>query len=410
MAMQKKARRSGPSAVAVFFTVFFVLAVLVILLFVGDFFHVQKAEKTTYNIGDKSYTLAAELAVRGGERMICFDDIAELCEMSESGDGDSRSYFADGSEESVRFTDGSPIAFVNHTAVTMAEAAYFSGNKAYVPLSFVTSYVVGIRAEEEKNTVTVMRDEYNASTKDNPLYLENEFAVKGEQTASTAPEVTTPQNQPPKYTFVTDLSAYEPYMCPEDSDAYLILVNRTSTIDSDYVPENLVDVKDSRSDRTERMVETAEKALEALYIEMRAAGYTDVSVTSGYRSYDRQDYLYRMYTENEMKNGLSQEEAQKIVDTYSAKAGTSEHQTGLCCDMHNLPSADRRFAQKEAYTWLLENCYKFGFILRFPEGKEDITGYGFEPWHFRFVGRYHAAKIHELGMCLEEYIDYLGMQ
>ena len=108
-----------------------------------------------------------------------------------------------------------------------------------------------------------------------------------------------------------------------------------------------------------------------------------------------------------MKAGISREEAQKIVDTYSAKPGTSEHQTGLCCDMHNLPSADQRFAKQDAYKWLLENCYKFGFILRFPEDKEDITGYSFEPWHYRFVGRYHASEMHRVGMCLEEYVAYL---
>ena len=76
--------------------------------------------------------------------------------------------------------------------------------------------------------------------------------------------------------------------------------------------------------------------------------------------------------------------------------------------MHNLSSASQRFANEEAYTWLIENCYKFGFILRFPEGKEDITGYSFEPWHYRFVGRYHASEMHRLDMCLEEYIAYLG--
>ncbi|MBQ5389726.1 MAG: M15 family metallopeptidase, partial [Clostridia bacterium] len=153
---------------------------------------------------------------------------------------------------------------------------------------------------------------------------------------------------------------------------------------------------------------TAEKALQALYIEMRAAGYTDVSVTSGYRSYDKQEYLYNLYTDREMKAGISREEAQKIVDTYSARPGTSEHQTGLCCDMHNLGSASQKFAKQEVYTWLIENCYKFGFILRFPEGKEDITGYDFEPWHYRFVGRFHASEMHRLGMCLEEYVAYLA--
>ena len=241
------------------------------------------------------------------------------------------------------------------------------------------------------------------------MYVDTTFAG-GEDVPATAPPA--PETVVPTYEFIADLSSYEPYMCPEDPDAFLVLVNREKTVDSSYVPENLVNIRASRSDRTERMVETAEMALQALYIEMRASGYTDVSVTSGYRTYEKQDYLYRLYTENEMKEhpDWTKERAQKEVDTYSARPGTSEHQTGLCVDMHNLGSASVRFAEKEAYKWLIENCYKFGFILRFPEGKEDITGYGFEPWHYRFVGRYHASEIHRLGMCLEEYIDYLAEQ
>ena len=79
--------------------------------------------------------------------------------------------------------------------------------------------------------------------------------------------------------------------------------------------------------------------------------------------------------------------------------------------MHNWPSADRDkakdFAASEAGKWLQENCYKFGFVLRFPEDKTDITGILYESWHFRYVGRYHATRMKELGMCLEEYVEYL---
>lgn len=73
--------------------------------------------------------------------------------------------------------------------------------------------------------------------------------------------------------------------------------------------------------------------------------------------------------------------------------------------MHNLPGADVSFANQEVYKWLRENAWKFGFILRFPEDKTEITGYSFEPWHYRFVGRYHAQKIHKGGLCLEEYLQ-----
>ncbi|MBQ2766381.1 MAG: M15 family metallopeptidase, partial [Clostridia bacterium] len=89
-------------------------------------------------------------------------------------------------------------------------------------------------------------------------------------------------------------------------------------------------------------------------------------------------------------------------------AGSSEHQTGLCVDMHNLPAASKDFANEDAYKWLKENCWKFGFILRYPEDKTEITGISFEPWHYRYVGRYHAQRIYQMNMCLEEYIAYIS--
>jgi len=76
--------------------------------------------------------------------------------------------------------------------------------------------------------------------------------------------------------------------------------------------------------------------------------------------------------------------------------------------MHNMSSAVTAFEDQDAAKWLAENCHKFGFILRYPKDKTGITGISFEPWHFRYVGRYHATKMYELDMCLEEYWAYLG--
>lgn len=211
--------------------------------------------------------------------------------------------------------------------------------------------------------------------------------------------------------FTTNIGDYEQYMAPSDRDAYLILANTESVLDAEYAPTELYNVINTRGDRNyQQMVPTAAMALEALYIEMAAYGYTDVSVTSAYRSFDRQTELFNMYLSQEMdENGYTYDEAYKVTSTYSAPPGTSEHQTGLCCDMHNLPAANVAFENEAAYTWLSENAWKFGFILRFPEDKTEITKITFEPWHYRFVGRYHAEKITKLGMCLEEYLDYLEL-
>ena len=191
-------------------------------------------------------------------------------------------------------------------------------------------------------------------------------------------------------------------------DAFLILVNTKNTLDADDIPNDLVDVKSTSVGATmQQMRSAAASALEALYIEMKASGFYNMSVHSGYRSYDYQKNLFAYYTNNEMaKNpALTTAQAEAIVLTYSTRAGTSEHQTGLAVDMDTRGDFSTDFQYTEEYGWLSENAWKFGFILRFPADKTDITTIQFEPWHYRYVGRYHAKKIHDAGLCLEEYID-----
>lgn len=205
--------------------------------------------------------------------------------------------------------------------------------------------------------------------------------------------------------FETDLSAYEAYM-DVPSGSYLLLVNKQNLLDADYVPADRISVKDTHKDIT--LDRTAEMALEAMFIEMRAAGYANVFVTSAYRSYAYQSGLFNTYINNEMAADptLSETEAREKVLRYSAQPGTSEHQTGLCVDLMvtTMTELDESFADYPVYKWLQENAWKFGFILRFPEDKVAITGYDFEPWHYRFVGRYDAYMIHTQGLCLEEYV------
>ena len=208
--------------------------------------------------------------------------------------------------------------------------------------------------------------------------------------------------------FTTDLSAYEDYMNPE-AGSYLMLVNKTHPLASTYEPTNTIKVKDVRQNETRNLLldRTAEMALEAMFIEMRAAGFKNVFVTSAYRSYSYQNTIFENYITQEQKSGsLTREQAMEKVLRYSAYPGTSEHQTGLCVDLmtHNMSDLDESFADEPVYDWLLENAWKFGFILRFPADKTDITGYDFEPWHYRFVGRTDAYAIASSGLCLEEYL------
>ena len=117
-----------------------------------------------------------------------------------------------------------------------------------------------------------------------------------------------------------------------------------------------------------------------------------LKIISGFRSYAYQEKLYNIYVK---------EFGKEKTNTFSAKPGCSEHQTGLAIDI--CEDSDKFIGTKEDI-WLQKNAYKFGFIIRYPKGKEHITGYKYEPWHLRFVGKKHAKKIFTNQITLEEYV------
>lgn len=125
-----------------------------------------------------------------------------------------------------------------------------------------------------------------------------------------------------------------------------------------------------------------------------AAEGIELRIVSGYRSYAYQKDLYNSYLR---RPGQSQ----AYVETYSARPGHSEHQTGLAIDVNN---ASDSFLGTPEQKWLEAHCVEYGFIIRYPEGKEDITGYKYEPWHIRYLGKETARKVYESGLCLEEYL------
>ncbi len=205
-----------------------------------------------------------------------------------------------------------------------------------------------------------------------------------------------------------DITPYLEFIEPEDKFEYVYLVNPANPLSKDYEPEDLTDCGHTRKDgrATQKLRKYAAESLKAFLAEAKEYGFDDITVTSAYRSYSYQDYLFNMYFQQDWATGKykTKEECEKHTLTYSTKPGTSEHQSGLCLDMHNHPSATDAFGGTEEANWLEENCYRFGFILRYPKGKTDITGIKYEPWHFRFVGREAATEIHTLGITLEEYL------
>nr|WP_246569930.1 D-alanyl-D-alanine carboxypeptidase family protein [Lentibacillus saliphilus] len=182
----------------------------------------------------------------------------------------------------------------------------------------------------------------------------------------------------------------------------LALVNKANALPKDYVPIDLV-VPDVRFPFEEdypkkQLRKVAADALEALFAEADQAGIT-LFAQSGYRAYSTQVFLFNRYAE---KHGV--EEANK----FSARPGESEHQTGLTMDVTS-ESVDFRlvtdFGETPEGQWIKEHAADFGFIIRYPEGKEDITLYQYEPWHLRYVGEKTAQEIMNNALTLEEYFN-----
>jgi D-alanyl-D-alanine carboxypeptidase len=121
-------------------------------------------------------------------------------------------------------------------------------------------------------------------------------------------------------------------------------------------------------------------------------------VDSAYRSYDKQQQVYKQY---ENQKGT------KYADSIAARPGFSEHQTGLVLDIYSKECYDQaKFKDSKTYAWLIANSYKYGFILRYPEGKDNLTGYKYESWHYRYLGKELARKVFDSGLTYDEYYAY----
>lgn len=138
---------------------------------------------------------------------------------------------------------------------------------------------------------------------------------------------------------------------------------------------------------------------------MRAEGLSPL-ICSSYRTMEKQEALYNEKVRTCLAEGFSQAEAEKEAATWVAPPGTSEHQLGLALDIvaSYYQLLDESQEDTPEQKWLMEHCAEYGFILRYPTDKSDITGIGYEPWHYRYVGKDAAKEIMEKGICLEEYL------
>ena len=182
-----------------------------------------------------------------------------------------------------------------------------------------------------------------------------------------------------------------------DADGLLFLVNRQYRISDAFTPDDLTEAQVPGQVREMRAEAAA--ALEEMYAAcLEETGCQLISV-SGYRSYSKQEKLYRAKLQR--VNGKKE-----LAEEYVAPPGASEHHLGLAMDIgqQSKPTLNEKFAETEGGIWARENCWRFGFILRYGEEWEEITGYKYEPWHFRYVGKDLAKEIHDAGVPFETWL------
>lgn len=190
------------------------------------------------------------------------------------------------------------------------------------------------------------------------------------------------------------------------TDSLLLIANKSHKLPDGYVPSDLTEITGlPMQDASEYMRREAASALQEMFSAAAEEGVS-LYLVSAYRSQDVQAMLYNSYVSRD---------GQEAADTYSSRPGYSDHQTGLACDLGQTDGAgllSQDFINTAAGQWLYQHAHEYGFVLRYPQGKEAITGYMYEPWHYRYVGRENAAAIYAVSPdeSIEEYYGISGGQ
>ena len=255
-----------------------------------------------------------------------------------------------------------------------------------IVIFFIINKANSKNSQEVNSEISKQTEETTQSTSENTTETTNvETSSTGTtNTSSTNTSSTVGGNETPNVDVTTDwrirLANYD-HILPEDFEVELADIDSTRQFDARAI-----------------------KYLKDMINDMKKDGHTSIWVQSSYRSVARQKELYENSINKYLKQGKTQEEAEKLTDEYINKPGSSDHNLGLAVDFNYV---DNTFADTDEYQWLLENAENYGFVLRYPKDKEDITKIAYESWHWRYVGEEHAKKMNELNMCLEEYVEYL---
>ena len=233
--------------------------------------------------------------------------------------------------------------------------------------------------------------------------------VTTEEETTSAPETTAEETTLPETTAeeTTEEVTTEPETTPEpevtETPWYLVLVNPWHPLPEDYQFELTTVTGKYKIDSR------CADALKQFLADCKAAGHTPY-ICSAYRTWDDQVYLFDKKVKSFTSKGYSEEEAKILAAKETAVPGTSEHQLGLAADIlcQSRPWLDEGQANTATQKWLMANCHKYGFILRYPKGTTPITGIIYEPWHYRYVGVEIATEIMTKGITLEEYLGIIG--
>lgn len=220
-----------------------------------------------------------------------------------------------------------------------------------------------------------------------------------EPTAARATETTTKKTTTTKRVTTTKRPAETKPQPPKKQYSVDILINKDNYIPDDYKVDVVSCGNGHKVDRR------AYDDLQAMLSAAESAGYSPV-ICSSYRTHDYQKGLFERRVKRCMnEEGCGEEEARKRAAKWVAIPGTSEHESGLALDIGSRENQNLDSSQLKSpcQQWLMANSWEYGFILRYPEDKTDITKINFEPWHYRYVGKKLAAELHERGICLEEY-------
>lgn len=194
-----------------------------------------------------------------------------------------------------------------------------------------------------------------------------------------------------------DQNYYENMEITDTSKGNTMLVNKYNALSKDYEVENLKTISKTYSyGDNKKLNKEAYDAFISLADDAKKEGYT-ILIVSSYRTYQDQEDVWKDYKASF---------GTKKADAYAARAGSSEHETGLAIDVADYNDKNDKFEATESFKWMQTNAHKYGYILRYPKDKENITGYSYEAWHYRYVGIDTATKVYNEGITYDEYYEY----